>query len=349
MFETLRIHKKEIHKKISDFFHTTLNMSWMERPVDMLDAVRLGDVKAVTVFYELGDEVVAHTSGNLYICEAVCSRNWSTAMLDFLLEHGSSLFDLDVYGKSAVHYVLQFGDVRIMAYMREKIPDIANHEIVVHDIPATVSQAATAYCNPDMLMFLYENGGILHYGSYFLKKIIHNMWVIVSGQISEEGLIRFLTVSVKCIAVCTLMGQDPMFSIPVNSWNSSSTALDLYLRIPIKPERFPKAAAHHRALGALMGQMPLLRSNLTLLKDPMFARNADVWRYSVDRRKLQKWAEDQKQAARRCYAALYHGESETARGRIPIRALCDADTVRELITLFLVFPNRRSINFTNYI
>jgi hypothetical protein len=308
----------------------------------MLDAVRLGDVKAAAAFFKLGDEIVEHKSGNLFICEAVCSRKCNTAMLDFLLANGSSLFDLDVYGKSAVQYVLQSGDVRIMAYMQEKIPDIANHQIVVLDMPATVSQAATMYCHPDMLRFLYEHGGILHYGSYFLKKIIHIMWMSMSGQVSEERLIHILTASVKCIAACVLMGQDPMFYIPIHSWNSScaSTALELYLQIPI---RFPKAAAHHRALGALMGKMPFLRSDLSLLKDPMFARNADVWRYAVDRRAFQKWAEEQKQAARRCYAALYHGESETARGRIPIRALCDADTVRELLTLFLVFPNRRAL------
>jgi hypothetical protein len=311
----------------------------------MIDAVRLGNVKAAAAFFKLGAEMVEHKSGNLFICEAVCSRYWSPAMLNFLLANGSNLFDIDVYGKSAVQYVLQSGDLRIMAYMQEKVPDIANHEIVVHDIPATVSQAATAYCHPEMLMFLYENGGILHYGSYFLKKIIHNMWMTMNGQMSEEGLIHVLTVSVKCIAACTLMGQDPTFYIPVNSWNSNytSTALELYLEIPIKPDRFPKAAAHHRALGALMGKMSFLRSNLSLLKDPMFARNADVWRYAVDRRAFQKWAVEHKQAARRCYAALYHGESETARGRVPIRALCDADTVRELLTLFLVFPNRRAL------
>jgi hypothetical protein len=79
------------------------------------------------------------------------------------------------------------------------------------------------------------------------------------------------------------------------------------------------------------------------LKHPVFGRNADVWRYAVDRRIFRAWAKKQRETARRCYAAIYYGKSETAQGRVPIRALCDADTVRELLTLFLVFPKRRML------
>ena len=102
-----------------------------------------------------------------------------------------------MYGNSAVKYVLQMGNVKIMAYMHEKFPGIANHEITMHDMPRTVTQAAS------------------------------------------------------------------------------------------RPKK-------------------------------------------------------QKETDRRCYAAIYYGNSETAQGRVPIRALCDADTVREL--LFLVFPKRRMLD-----
>ena len=312
-------------------------MSWMERPVDMIDAVRLGDVKAVALFIKRGAGP-EHQTGTLYICEAVCSRYCSTALLDLLLSNGSDLFALDVYGHSAIQYVLEFGDMKIMRYMTQRIPSIAKEEMIFLDMKMTVTQAAAAYANPDMLMFLCEKGGTLPNGSYYLKQNIRKMWMSMNAQSSEDRTIAILAGSSKCIAVNMLMGQDPLFYIPSNS--HSSTAVESFQHVTIQP-KFAKARAYHQELSALMLPMACLRHDLNALKNPVFQRNSDVWRYAVDRRALQAWAAEQKETARRCYAALYHGESETAQGRVPIRALCDADTVRELLTLFLVFPKRR--------
>jgi hypothetical protein len=308
----------------------------MERPLDMMDAVRLGDVGAAALFIQQGAGP-EHTNGELYLCEAVCGQ-WSAEMLDLLLANGSDLFALDVYGVSAVQYALRMGNVEIMAYMHEKIPGIASSEIIIHDMPRTVTQAATGYAHPEMLLFLYENGGVLHYGSCYLKKIVHSMWMMMSARDTEKQLVDVLRKSVQCIAACILLGQDPNFYIP-----RASTALELYMQVPIKADLFPTASALHREYGELIEKMPILRANYAHLKHPVFERNAEVWRYAVDRRIFRAWAKKQRETARRCYAALYFGTGETAQGRAPIRALCDADTVRELLTLFLVFPKRRML------
>ena len=300
----------------------------------MLDAVRLGDVASAARFIKEGAGP-EHKNGNLYLCEAVCGRTCSREMLDLLMANGGNFFEIEVSGRCAIEYVLQRGNLEWLTYMHGNAPEgFANMLFRYRDRYITVTEGATMYPYPDVLAYLFETGGTLPGGSYYIKNIIKRMWTALNHPLTEARVTTIVKESAQCVAACELLGQNPFLYIghpdPVIVFELYNGGIT-----------YPAARAYHQELAVLMQHMALLRTDLYHLKNPVFQRNSDVWRYAVDRRVLQAWAEDQKQAARRCYAALYHGESETAQGRVPIRALCDADTVRELLTLFLVFPKRR--------
>jgi len=315
----------------------------MMRPVDMLDAVRLGNVPAASRYLRLGCGR-EHKSGLLYICEAVCSRKCSTTMLDLLLLHGSEFFEVDESGKCAVEYAMELGKLDVLSFMNLKCPDFANMELDFKGRYITVTQAAVVYRNPELLIFFYKIGGKLD--GRALNRILLSMWNIIR-LVDDTRALRIVKESAKCIAACVLMGVKFGSNTPSTGFDEFEED-DWYCTVPhdtlaffqhgtkdgIDRILYPKSFVYHQELSALM---PHLSDDLhTLSQRP----HADVWHYAVDTPFLLAWVSQRRQMARSCYAALYFGDGETPAGRAPLRSLGDADTVRELLTLFLVPKHR---------
>lgn len=323
----------------------------MMRPMDMMDAVRLGNVPAASLYLQrdCGREhksglLYMNKSGLLYICEAVRSKDCSTTMLDLLLLHGSEFFEVDVSGKCAVEYAMELGKFDVLSFMHRKCPDFANAECEFNGRYITVTEGAVKYRNPELLLFFHKIGGKLD--GRALDRILISMWNVIH-LIDETRALRIVRESAKCIAVCVLMGVKFSSNFPCTGFDEFEED-DWYLDIPNDTVAFfrhgmrggidqklnPKLFTYHQELCALL---PHLSDDLHSLSQ---RPHADVWHYAFDTPFLLAWIAQRRQIARSCYAALYFGDGETPTGRAPLRALGDADTVRELLTLFLV-PKRR--------
>lgn len=314
----------------------------MMRPMDMIDAVRLGNIPAVSSYLQYLQHKREHKSGLLYICEAVCSKACSNTLLDLLLLHGSDFFEVDVSGKCAVEYAMELGKLDVLSFMNRKCPDFANLEIDVDGRYITVTQRAVFYRNPELLLFFHNIGGKLD--GRALDRILLHMWNLIP-LIDENRSIRILKESSKCIAVCVLMGVKFGSNIPCAGFDEFEE-IDWYCTITdtlgfyqhgmggIDRILYPKLFVYHQELCALM---PHLSDDLHVLSQ---RPHADVWHYAVDTPFFLEWVSQRRKIARSCYAALYFGDGETPTGRAPLRALGDADTVRELLTLFLVPKHR---------
>ena len=313
------------------------------RPMDMMDAVRLGNVPAVSLHLQRGCGR-EHKSGLLYICEAVSCTACSTTIIDLLLLHGSEFFEVDVSGKCAVEYAMEKGNLAVLEFMHRKCPDFANEEFECRERYITVTEGAVMYRNPEMLLFFHKIGGKLD--GRALDRILISMWNVIH-LVDDTRALRIVQESAKCIAVCVLMGVKFNSNFPCDGFDEFEEE-DWYLDIPndtvgffrhgmrggIDRKLYPKLFTYHQELCALL---PHLSDDLYSLSQ---RPHANVWHYAVDARVLLAWVAQRKQIARSCFAALYFGDGETPTGRAPLRALGDADTVRFLLTQFLV-PKRR--------
>lgn len=303
----------------------------------MIDAVRLGQVATVAHYLKrgVGRE---HKSGLLYICEAVLSPHCTTSMLRLLLDNESCFFEPDVSGKCAVEYALGTANYGVLSFMAQEHPGFANMEIDFRGRYISLSRAAVVFRNPELLSFLHTLGGKLD--DRAVQTLVHRMWRAIRRS-NDDMALSILKDSCQCIAACVLMGAsftddfsgfdaldeiDWFSTDPLSMFQNGFCSVDRAL--------FPKTFACHKAMCALL---PRLGNSFYALSQ---LEHQDVWRFAVDERAFAAWAAHQKQIARACYAALYHGDGETPRGRAPLRALGDADTVRHLLTLFLVFRKR---------
>lgn len=303
----------------------------------MIDAVRLGQVACVAHYLKRGVGR-AHKSGLLYICEAVLSPHCDPSMLRLLLDNESCFFEPDVSGKCAVEYALGTANFEVLAFMAQEHPGFANMEIDFRGRYVSVSRAAVRFRNPDLLTFLHALGGKL--GCRDVQTLIRRMWRAIRRS-NDDMALRVLKDSCQCIAACVLMGAsytedfsgfDEFEEVDWFCTDALSTFQNGFCSV--NRALYPKTFAYHKDMCALLPRLHQSFRVLSQLEHP------DVWRRAIDERAFAAWTAHQKQIARACYAALYHGDGETPRGRAPLRALGDADTVRHLLTLFLVFPKR---------